>query len=248
MASESSTDTLTRYDAKQQERFHAYQSGRRKGIVKKFAGIIVVVTVIGVGWLLFSQKSTGTPPGQSIPDLGRKHVPEGEIVEYNSNPPTSGPHDEQWEKAGIYDQPLKDEKLVHSLEHGYVIISYNCSVAPITNHQSLITRKAFAHETEEPHEEPATKSGEITTEERTEDQSTDSWKDDPDCQSLVSELERIAKKLRIWKLIVVPRPNMDFRIALTAWTKLDALDNPDENRISAFVKAYRDKGPEKTME
>ena len=38
------------------------------------------------------------------------------------------------------------------------------------------------------------------------------------------------------------------QIALTAWTKLDTFDEPDEDRITAFVKAYRDKGPEKTME
>ena len=127
VTSESSTDSFNRYAAKQRERFHAYQSGRRKGIVKKLAGIIVVVTVIGGGWLLFSQKPTGATPGQTIPDLGRDHVPEGEIVEYNSNPPTSGSHYESWEKPGIYDRPLKDEKLVHSLEHGYIIVSYNCS-------------------------------------------------------------------------------------------------------------------------
>ena len=248
VTSDSSADSFNRYAAKQRERFHAYQSGRRKGIVKKLAGIIVVVTVIGGGWLLFSQKPTGATPGQTIPDLGRDHVPEGEIVEYNSNPPTSGPHYEEWEKPGIYDRPLIDEKLVHSLEHGYIVISYNCSTMNDEPRTMDWHFSAYAHETEEPHEEPATESGEITTEERTEDQSVESWKDDPGCQSLVSELERIAKKLRIWKLILVPRPNLDSQIALTAWTKLDTFDEPDEDRITAFVKAYRDKGPEKTME
>lgn len=206
----------------------------------------MVVTVIGGGWLLFSQKSTGTSPGQTIADLGRKHIPEGEIVEYNSNPPTSGPHYEQWEKPGIYNRPLQDEKLVHSLEHGYIVISYNCFAVPITNHQSRITHKAFAHETEEPHEEPATESGETT--DTSVDQSTTSWQEDPSCQSLTSELERITKKLGLRKLILVPRPNLDARIALTAWTHLDKFEEPDEDRITRFVSAYRDKGPEKTME
>lgn len=69
------------------------------------------------------------PPGTAVEDQGRKHVPAEEVSKttYNSNPPTSGPHVETWVKAGIFTQPQSEGELIHSLEHGYVIIHYNCN-------------------------------------------------------------------------------------------------------------------------
>ncbi|NJL37521.1 MAG: DUF3105 domain-containing protein [Leptolyngbyaceae cyanobacterium RM2_2_4] len=64
-------------------------------------------------------------PGTAIPDLGQEHIPEGQQVDYNSNPPTSGPHYEEWARWGIYNQAPQDEQLVHNLEHGGIIISYH---------------------------------------------------------------------------------------------------------------------------
>lgn len=49
----------------------------------------------------------------------------GTSVTYNSNPPTSGPHYPYPAGWGIYKNPPADEFLVHNLEHGGVIISYN---------------------------------------------------------------------------------------------------------------------------
>lgn len=66
-------------------------------------------------------------PGEKIQELGRDHVPETETVRYNSIPPTSGPHYATPAQWGIYNTALKDEYLVHNLEHGGVIISYNPS-------------------------------------------------------------------------------------------------------------------------
>ncbi len=50
------------------------------------------------------------------------------------------------------------------------------------------------------------------------------------------------------RLIVVPRPNLDPPIALTAWTKLLKLEIVNEEKIVDFIKEFRNKGPEKTME
>jgi hypothetical protein len=49
----------------------------------------------------------------------------GTSVTYNSTPPTSGPHYPYPAGWGIYKNPPADEFLVHNLEHGGVIISYN---------------------------------------------------------------------------------------------------------------------------
>jgi hypothetical protein len=66
-----------------------------------------------------------TLPGEQLPDLGQEHIDEGESASYNSNPPTSGPHYKIAAAWGIYDEAPVDEKLVHNLEHGGIVISYN---------------------------------------------------------------------------------------------------------------------------
>lgn len=56
----------------------------------------------------------------------RDHVSDGERVQYTTNPPTSGNHSGNTATWGIYPStPPSDERLVHNLEHGGVIISYN---------------------------------------------------------------------------------------------------------------------------
>ena len=44
---------------------------------------------------------------------------------YNSNPPTSGNHNPNPAAFKIYDNPVPKENLVHSMEHGGVIVWYN---------------------------------------------------------------------------------------------------------------------------
>ena len=57
----------------------------------------------------------------------RNHRPEGETVPYDSFPPTSGDH---WPpsalvECGFYPEGLRDERIVHHLEHGQIVVSYN---------------------------------------------------------------------------------------------------------------------------
>ena len=44
---------------------------------------------------------------------------------YSTIPPTSGRHWPMWSKCGFFNHPLPDELLVHNLEHGNIIVSYN---------------------------------------------------------------------------------------------------------------------------
>lgn len=77
---------------------------------------------------------------------------------------------------------------------------------------------------------------------------TDSvWKS-KDCLDLKKELSDFANGEGLSKLIVIPRPNMDTTIALTAWGRIDTIDRIDKDRMSAFIKVFRNNGPEKTME
>ncbi len=55
----------------------------------------------------------------------QSHVLQGESVQYNSTPPTSGDHWEQWADCGFYEEGLPDELITHNLEHGNIVLSYN---------------------------------------------------------------------------------------------------------------------------
>lgn len=63
-------------------------------------------------------------PGQHFPEQGKQHLAANQKAQYNSNPPTSGPHYPQAAEWGIYTIPPLDEMLIQNLENGGVIISY----------------------------------------------------------------------------------------------------------------------------
>jgi hypothetical protein len=58
---------------------------------------------------------------------GRKHVTEP--VRYGSSPPHSGPHDPVPADDGVYDEAPRTEALVHSLEHGRIVMQFRPQVS-----------------------------------------------------------------------------------------------------------------------
>lgn len=50
-------------------------------------------------------------------------------VDYPQSPPVAGQHDSIWLECGVYDRPVRDENVVHSLEHGTVWITYTSEVS-----------------------------------------------------------------------------------------------------------------------
>ena len=58
-------------------------------------------------------------------DEGRGHGVAGASLQYASDLPTSGVHDPKWVYPSVYDTVQRREKLVHSLEHGLVVIYYD---------------------------------------------------------------------------------------------------------------------------
>jgi hypothetical protein len=82
----------------------------------------------------------GCPPQNSIPDPaavelgieiavpneGATHFPTGTDLTYDSNPPASGPHWPNPAQPGFYDTRVPTEQWVHNLEHGYVVILFDC--------------------------------------------------------------------------------------------------------------------------
>jgi hypothetical protein len=58
------------------------------------------------------------------------------------------------------------------------------------------------------------------------------------CPDLVDKLTQIVRRYET-QVILAPYPGMPTRIALTAWTRLEAFDVFDEARVVRFIGAYR---------
>ena len=100
---------------------------------KVFIGIGLATLIIIVGGTFLTSKQnqrSGEPLiGEVVIDQGIDHVPDGTKVDYNSNPPTSGVHYADSQPSGIYDKPVPDGNLVHSMEHGAVILWYKSDMS-----------------------------------------------------------------------------------------------------------------------
>lgn len=59
-----------------------------------------------------------------------------------------------------------------------------------------------------------------------------------DCPDLVEQLRKVVERYDRF-VILAPYPSMKSRIALTAWTRIDTLEEFDERRIVRFIEAYR---------
>ena len=58
------------------------------------------------------------------------------------------------------------------------------------------------------------------------------------CPDIVAQLSSVVGAYDRY-VILAPYPEMDARIALTAWGRIDTLDELDEARIVRFIEAYR---------
>ena len=68
----------------------------------------------------------GACQGEARPLQGALHVPEGTTVSYADNPPSSGDHWPCWATWGVAKSVLPPERWVHNLEHGGIVLLYQC--------------------------------------------------------------------------------------------------------------------------
>jgi hypothetical protein len=129
MGTQAKTTSKSLRETKRAERQRRQRLAR---IVLSLAGLIALAIIGYFAWNIFGPK-----PGQSFPLQPRTHIQVSDPHEpYNSDPPTSGPHAAPVQ-ARFYDEAPADENLVHNLEHGYVILWYNCTGLEDTQCQTL---------------------------------------------------------------------------------------------------------------
>jgi hypothetical protein len=121
---------------------------RRALLIAAAAGAVVVA----IGGIALAMANSGDDgPGdaraaleaagctlEAKPALAGVHSitsPEGTSDEWNTDPPTSGPHYEVTVIWGSYDEPVNQAQLVHNLEHGGVAIQYGDDVPAATVEQ-----------------------------------------------------------------------------------------------------------------
>lgn len=182
-----------RRQASEETRLRLEAAQRRRQMMFLLGGGLIVALCLAalVYWLV---RPAAAGDIQSLPNQGQIHVPHNQShPAYNSKPPTSGWHyADAVASWGIVTQPWPDELQVHALEHGGIIISYDCP------------------------------SG---------------------CADDVSKLEQIVRGYPS-KVILQPYPGFGHKIALTAWTKLEYLEQVDEGKIKDFIGRYKNQGPE----
>ncbi|HET6584512.1 MAG TPA: DUF3105 domain-containing protein [Nannocystaceae bacterium] len=65
--------------------------------------------------------------GEPLCSEGQQHVVEGSDVEWQSDPPSSGPHYPTWATYDEHDEVVPRGNWVHNLEHGAIVLGYRCN-------------------------------------------------------------------------------------------------------------------------
>ena len=109
----------------QRERMEAAERRRRR-LIWIGVAVAAIAALGALSWWLFGP--TNEPQVQTLAYQGQTHIQRNDShPPYNSVPPTSGWH---WGDAvappGISREPIPNEMQVHNLEHGEIMVQYDC--------------------------------------------------------------------------------------------------------------------------
>ena len=98
--------------------------------------VAAALSLAGGAWLITHPSQPEL--GQSFANQGQQHITLGTAHEpYDSFPATSGPHTAYTAPWGVSSVPIAQEVLVHSLEHGGIVISYQPKLIDAAGLQAL---------------------------------------------------------------------------------------------------------------
>lgn len=105
----------------------AQQARRRRTRILLFvaAGVLGLAAIIAAIVLLSGGGDPG--PGVAVPLAGSQHVPVGTQIRYDRFPPSSGTHYGETVPYGVREETTPEGFWVHNLEHGAIVVLYNCS-------------------------------------------------------------------------------------------------------------------------
>ena len=119
---------MAQASSKKEKRAQQARERARKKFVRPWVAVtLTAVVAIFVAWNYFGPSEQ---LGEKFPTMGRTHIPQDTPVpKYNSSPPTSGPHASpaRW---GDHSVEVSELNQIHNLEHGGIIIQYNCALLP----------------------------------------------------------------------------------------------------------------------
>lgn len=98
---------------------------RRWGPIIIAATVVALIAAFVVVVVLDSRQQAAQEPPEGVDTLeiaSREHVEED--VDYERTPPAGGEHNSVWQNCGVYEEPVRSENALHSLEHGAVWITY----------------------------------------------------------------------------------------------------------------------------
>ena len=123
---------------------------RRRIVITTVAVVVALALVAGAALVTYLNGSAGgvvdptreEPPAtladvEVYQDLSTEHV-SGDM-DYPQSPSVGGEHDQAWHECGVYDAPVREENMVHSLEHGTVWVTYQPGLFP-TEIQDMVAQ------------------------------------------------------------------------------------------------------------
>ena len=98
-------------------------------------GVLIVFVIGGLIFYVADQTAKGerdkirpdaNPAEQTVANAGAGHVAAGSTLTFDHYPPSSGTHYDTPASEGFYQEPISEGYWLHSLEHGAVVVLYNC--------------------------------------------------------------------------------------------------------------------------